>query len=119
MGEVQGLEHALGQPGRLERLREALGAQRRLRRVLEKHRVAREQGRDQGVHRRQVGVVPGRDHEDHAERLAADEAVEARLGVGHARRPGPRRRWRSCGARAPRSRAPRPGAGRSGAPSAR
>ncbi len=82
VAEMQILEQALGQPGRLEGGGEALGAQRRLRRVLEQHRVAGHQRRHHRVHRGQVRIVPGRDDEDHAQRLAAHEAVKPLLGPG-------------------------------------
>jgi hypothetical protein len=79
VAEMEMLEHARRQPARRERLADALGAQRGLRRVLQDHRVARHQGRDHGVHRGEIRVVPGRDDEDDAERLSADEPGEARL----------------------------------------
>ena len=77
--EVQMLEHARGQPARGARLADPLGAKRGLRRVLQDHRVARHQCRHDGIHRGQIGIVPGRDDERDAERHLADESGEARL----------------------------------------
>jgi hypothetical protein len=74
---VKELEHALRQPCRAEGLRVAFGDERRLRRHLEDHAVAGEQRRHDRVHRREPGVVPRRDHQHHAVRLAPDEALEA------------------------------------------
>ena len=72
-------EDARRQPRRGGGGAQALGHQRRLVRVLEQHRIAREQRRDDGVHRRQPRVVPGREHEHEAERLAVDGAPKALL----------------------------------------
>ena len=87
-------------------------------RVLEDHRVAGHQRRDDRVDRGEVRVVPRRDHHHDAQRLARDEAGEARL-VGELRAaPATPRRSRSCGARVPRRRASRRRSGPAG-PSAR
>ena len=53
-----------------EGLRQPLAGERGLARVLQHHRVAGDQRRDDGVDRGQERVVPGRDDEDDAERLA-------------------------------------------------
>ena len=86
VAEVQVLEHARGQPARGKRLGHALGAQRRLRRVLQDDGVAGHQRGHDAVHRRQIRVVPGRNHERHAKRDAANEPREpglfAHLHVG-------------------------------------
>ena len=82
MGAVHELEHALRQSGVLERLGEALRAQRRLIRVLQHHGVAGHERGHHRVHRGEIGVVPRRQHQHHAERLAADEAAEAVLRPG-------------------------------------
>ena len=76
---VHGLEEPVRQPGGLRCLFHPLGAERRLVRVLEDDRVAGHQRRHDSVDGGEVGIVPGRDHEHDAERLAADEAAEARL----------------------------------------
>ncbi|MNE35551.1 hypothetical protein D3C80_1293210 [compost metagenome] len=77
VAQVQVLEHAVGQTGLGEGRNHAFGAQRGLRRVLEQHRVAGQQRRHHRVHRGQVGIVPGRDDQGHAQRFAADETGEA------------------------------------------
>ena len=73
------LEQAFRQAGRAQAVLEALGAQRRLRRMLQQHRVARHQRRYHAVDRDQVGIIPGRDREHDAERLAPQEAAESVL----------------------------------------
>src|SRR3546814_20033845 len=70
----------LGQACRLEGLGEPLGAERRLRRMLQDYRIAGHQRGDDGIDGRQIGEVPGRDHESDAERLAADRSEERRVG---------------------------------------
>ena len=79
--EVQELEHAVGQAGGLERFGVALGDERRLLRHLEDHGVAGEQRGHHRVHRGEPRIVPRRDDEHDAERLAADEALEACLSA--------------------------------------
>jgi len=74
---MQELEDALRQSAFPERLREALGAEWGLRRMLEDHRVPGHERRHNRVHRRQIGIVPGRDDEDDADRIAPDESVKA------------------------------------------
>jgi hypothetical protein len=81
MVEVQELEDAFGKPGRLEGFGVALGHERRLRRHLEDHAVAREERRHHRVHRSEPRIVPGRDNEHDAERLAADETPKAGFGL--------------------------------------
>ena len=77
-------EEALGQVG--EGLRQPLAGERRLARVLEHDGVAGDQRRDDGVDRGQERVVPGRDDEDEAERLAGEDAAEAVAVLDHLRR---------------------------------
>ena len=79
MVEVQKLEHALRKPGGLEGLGVALGYKRGLRRHLEDYAIAREERRHHRVHRSEPGIIPRRDHQHHAERLATDEPAEAGL----------------------------------------
>ena len=67
------------QAGALGGFGEALADQQGLRGVLEDHRVAGQQRRDDRVDRGEVRIVPGRDHHHDAERLARDEAGEAGL----------------------------------------
>ena len=74
--EMQELEYALRQAGGLERFCVALGHQRRLRGHLQDHAVARQQRRNYRVHRGEPRVIPRRDYQHHAQRLAADEALE-------------------------------------------
>ena len=81
MGEHQVLENPLGQACRVHRLLEALSHQDGLRRMLEDHGVAGDQRRGDRVDRGHEGVIPGRHHEDQAERLALDHALEARAVV--------------------------------------
>ena len=68
-----------GSPAAASAFGETLGAQWRLRRVLQDDRIAGHQRRHDAVHRDQVRVVPGRDREHDAERLATHEADEAGL----------------------------------------
>ena len=77
----QVLEHALRQPGLSERLGEALADEQRLRGMLQDHGAAGDQRRHDRVDGGEVGIVPGRDHHDHAEGLARHVAAEARLRV--------------------------------------
>ena len=78
---MQELEYAVGQARGLERFGVALGDQRRLRRHLQDHAVARQQRRNHRVHGSEPRVIPRRDDQHHAERLAPDEAPEARLRI--------------------------------------
>ena len=73
---MQVLKHAGGQAGGGKRFGVSLGYQWRLLRHLEEHRVAGQQCGDDRVHRREPGIVPRRQHEDDAERLAPDETME-------------------------------------------
>ena len=73
------LEQTLGQTGPLERLGEALTDEQRLRRMLEDDGVAGDQRRHDGVDGGEIGIVPRRDDDHHAERLARDIAPEAVL----------------------------------------
>ena len=77
--DVQVLEDAVGQAGGRERFGVALGDERRLLRHLQDHAVAGEDRRDDRVDRGEPGVVPRREHEHDAERLAPDEALEILL----------------------------------------
>jgi hypothetical protein len=80
-GEV--LEHAPWDSGAVHGGLEALARQDGLRGVLQEHRVAGHQRGHDGVHGCEVGVVPGRDDEHDPQRLALDDAAEARpLVVG-------------------------------------
>ena len=81
VAEIQVLEQALRQAGPVHRHLEALAGQHRLRRVLEQHRIAGHQRRHDGVDGGEIGIVPGRDDEHEADRLALDHAAEARLLV--------------------------------------
>ena len=81
VAHVQELQQAVRQAGLARRGGEPLGAERRLLRVLQEHRVARHQRRHDGVDRRQVGIVPRRDDEHDADRIAANEAREPGLGA--------------------------------------
>jgi hypothetical protein len=49
--------------------------------MLEHDRVAGDQRRNDRVDRGHVGVVPGRDDEDHAMRLAHDPALEGAVSI--------------------------------------
>ncbi|MNQ81273.1 hypothetical protein D3C85_962860 [compost metagenome] len=74
--EQQVVEQPIGQVGPAHRLGETLADQQGLRGVLENHAVARHQRRDDRVHRREVRIVPRRDHQHRAHRLALDQAAE-------------------------------------------
>ncbi len=76
---MQHLEHALGQTRRFEAFGESLGGKRRLRGMLQDHHVAGHERRHHAVHGDEIRVVPGRHGEDHAQRLAAHEALEVVL----------------------------------------
>ena len=89
---------------------------RRLRRMLEQHDVAGGEGRDDAVDRGQVGIVPGSDDEHQPQRLAADEAREARLAPRAGDRPAPGVLPPACSGRAPPGRGSRPGSGAIGRP---
>ena len=79
----QVVEQPVRQAGAGEGLGEALADQQGLAGVLEQYGVTGHQRRDDGVHRRQVGIVPRRHHQHGAQRLAANEAAEAFLRFGH------------------------------------
>ncbi len=79
MRHVQDLEYVLGEIRLFEAGGEVFRDQRRLAGVLHHHRVAGEDRRQNGVQRGHVGEVPGRQIEHNAQRLAADEALEAFL----------------------------------------
>ena len=66
-----GSEEAVGKAGR-QGLGEPLAGESSGR-VLEHDGVARDQRRDDGVDRREKGIVPGRDDQHEAERLAGDK----------------------------------------------
>ena len=119
MRQRQRAEQAFRQAGFVHRLLEAVADQQRLRGVLQEHGVAGHQRRHDRIDRRQIRIVPRRDGEHDADRLARDVALEAGLrlrnDVGAARsRPA-----RSSRARAPRSRSARRRRSGSGGPSAR
>ena len=80
MAQVQVLEHTLRQMGGGEGLGEPLGAEGCLGRVLEDNGVAGHECRHDGIHRREIRVVPRGDHEDDPQRLPADEAAKSLLG---------------------------------------
>ena len=79
MVERDGREQPFRQADAIHRLLESLADQKRLRRVLQQHGVAGEERGDDGIERRQIGVVPRRDHQHHARRRALDHAAEAGL----------------------------------------
>ena len=83
-GRVVVERHRRHQAGRHVGAREGVGevaaAERRQPGVLDQHGVAREQRRHDHVDGDQERIVPGRDVEHDAQRLAADEPVESRLG---------------------------------------
>jgi hypothetical protein len=79
---VQDLEHARWQTGRVGRFSVALGDQGRLVRMLQQHHVPCGQSRNHRVDRGEIGVVPGRDHEDEAQGIARDVPLEPALGFG-------------------------------------
>ncbi len=60
----------------------ALRDERRLGRHLQDHAVPRHDRGYNGIHRRQVRIVPRGEHQHDAERLPADEATEARTIAG-------------------------------------
>ena len=70
------LEDTLGQPGGGERRRPPLGDQRGLARHLQHDGVAGDDRRQDGVHRREEGVVPRGEDEHGAQRLPSDEPLE-------------------------------------------
>jgi hypothetical protein len=82
---VQILEHAGRNARALERLEKALGAQRRLVRRFEHHGIAGNQRRQHGVDRRQIRIIPRRNHYDEPERHSLDLTLEAGL-VGRPQR---------------------------------
>ena len=109
-----------GRPAALNALGVALGDQRRLRRHFEDHRVAGEQRRHDRVHRREPGIVPRRDHQHDAERLAPDEAAGILPFLPREYLRETPLRWRPCKQPARRSRGgSRRGSARPGGPSAR
>ncbi len=75
------LEQPLRQAGRLECLREPLADEQRLGGMLEDDGRTRDQCRHDRVDRRQIGIVPRRDHHHHAERIPLHIAAEAILRV--------------------------------------
>ena len=119
MRQVQILEYAGRNAGARECLEKALGAQRRLVRMLEHHRIAGDQRGQHGIDRRQVGIIPGRDDGDDAERYALDLPLKAGLVAGLNGGERLRRDARACSARVPRSRGSRRASGEWDVPSAR
>ena len=75
--QQQVVEQAIGQASCLEGRGEALANQQRLRGVLEDHRIARHQRRNHRVHRGQIRIVPRRNDQHRAQRLAPDIAPKA------------------------------------------
>ncbi len=80
MREHEVLEQPLRKARAIHRRLEAIADQDRLRRVLEQHRIARHQRRDDRIHRGQIRIIPRRDGEHDAERLAPHIAPETLLG---------------------------------------
>ena len=76
----------LGRPGLVHRLLKAVADQQRLRGVLEDHGIAGHQRGHHRIDRRQIGIIPRRDGEHDADRLARDVAPEALLRLRHDRR---------------------------------
>ena len=76
------LEHAFRQAGFAEAFVVTLGAKRCLVRMLQDHRVAGHDRRHHRVHRGQVRIVPRRQHQHRARRLAPDEAAKALCRTG-------------------------------------
>ena len=97
---------------------EALADEKRLGGVLQDHGIAGDEGRDDGIDGREIRVVPGRDGEHDADRLALDVALETGLLRRHEGR-APPRRSRPCSGCALRHRAARPARSGSAGPSAR
>jgi hypothetical protein len=71
------LEDVGGHAALVERVGQPFAHEDRLARVLQHDRVPGDEGRDDGVDRGEVGVVPGCDDEDEAVGFALDPAVEA------------------------------------------
>ena len=72
VAEDEVLEQALrADPPRSNAIGETLAGSRVCAECLRMHRIAGHQRRNDGVDRREVGIVPRRDHQHHAERLAA------------------------------------------------
>ena len=82
MGQGQCLHEALRCAGPVEGLLETLADEQGLRRMFENHGVACHQGGHDRVDCGEIGIVPGRDDEHEAERLARHEAAELILGAG-------------------------------------
>ena len=90
MGQMQHLKDSRRQTRVREALGEALRGEGSLGGMFEQNRVARHDRRHDAVDGDQKGIVPGRDREHHAVRLAADEtaqagrltAIDVRKGIG-------------------------------------
>ena len=78
---VHVLEQATRDAGGVERGRPALADQWRLARRLQHHAVARDDRGHDGIHGAQERIVPRRQDEHDAEGIAADEPLNALLGV--------------------------------------
>ena len=76
---VKDLEDVLGKIRLLETVGKVLGDQSGLARMFHHDRIAGKNRGQHGVERRHIGEVPGGQIEDDAERLTADEALEALL----------------------------------------
>ena len=77
MVEGQGLKQPRRQAGRVEGFLETIADQQGLRGVLEENRVARHQRGDDRIDGGEIGIVPGRDGQDKAERRALDRSLKA------------------------------------------
>ncbi len=75
--EKQVLEHVLGNAACVERLGQTFARQKRLAGMFQHDAVPGDKRGNDGVDRRQEGIVPGRDDEDHALRRAFDPPVVA------------------------------------------
>ena len=80
VADVYGGHQVLGQTGLAEGLDERVAAERREARMLDEDGVAGRERRNDDVHGDQQRIVPGRNVEHDAERLAAYVAAEAFLG---------------------------------------
>ena len=118
VAEHEVLEEPLRQAGLVGRRLKALADEKRLRGVLQEHGVAGHQRREDRVAGGEVRIVPRRDDEHDAERLALHVAAEARASPSARAARAPPRRSTPCSGRAPRARPSRRHSGPAG-PSAR
>ena len=82
VAEHEILEEALRQPGFVGGRLEALADEQRLRGMLQEHGVAGHQRRKDRVAGGEIGIVPRRDDEHDADRLALHVAAEAGFSFG-------------------------------------